>query len=192
MHVTLRREELERLRLLRPNARWDEIEQEARRNIGVLPWVWGLYSSTTHTVYILPKAIEVCFWLIGYLPAAKLKALKLTLVHGVAHAMDEELYGSFTCTDIATEEALEAFTAVREGHAEFVMRKAAERCGDWSIAEDWIGSYERRNEPDVVFRYARGREFIEALAERGALSMRHVYARPPVRLSQILDPTTYP
>ncbi len=177
------------------------VDRMAAESRGSAPGVVGKYGIETKAMYLSPDAVAgiVAAYELG--PEQVEPAAKLVLAHELVHALQDQqgdLLPSFGGQ--RDNEALEAFNAVLEGHANFVEERVSQKMG-WELvrhkmdaAQGWSdeGGLESPSGFPTWFRYGMGKAFVKHHHLQGGDDAAwNVVLNPPATTTMIFRPDTY-
>jgi len=134
--------------------------------------------------------------------------LTILLVHDLVHALDDQHYAiSRRILNLRSQDEMDAFESIVEGHALFITRRVAEKLGfkeeDFLTGCKLSGGDLGKNSPfdytatqyiSTRFRqiYLGGEEFVKFVFEKeGKTGISRLFSSPPFAMSVILDPPSY-
>jgi hypothetical protein len=118
-------------------------------------------------------------------------SLRVTLVHELTHALDDQHFGLRTRPGFGLDESAETLRALVEGDAVWVERHAEPQ------PSESAGSAPPSSLPPALVAYASypyeaGYEFVDALRARGGIALlNRAFRHPPTTSAEILQPQRY-
>lgn len=175
--------------------------------------VLGVYRYQDQTVYLIPKNAEQFVIREVWDVPTRDRVIVLSLVHELAHALQDQQVGLKRITDAAAAgEARASLTAVIEGHAAWITSRVAQRLGfskadaalmdlvapkhesTYDHASDSTGRTVTVDPPSFAYRF--GSAFIAFHADKAGNSAGpnvawSILRTPPTKVSQIREPGTF-
>ena len=151
----------------------------------------GRYSFVTKKVVLAEDLLQQLATSSG-LPVEMLT--KLVLIHELIHAQDDQHYNLHILMRESTNtESWFALSAVYEGHAYQAALNAYEAAG---IGKKPVEQYTNLLLRPRCFNpywalYVRGMDFLNYVTRNGRLTLKQIFARPPIYGEQIMNPARY-
>jgi len=187
----------------------DEVQAEAQAKAFsrmMASCMLAKYTGKSKTIMVCPENFTKVSDLVGEPALVSREVLRAVLVHECTHAADDLKYGfTKTVAILKDRDAILAFNAVVEGHAQFVARSVCKAQG-WGasfevftkcvtkLPEDENASEAARFMArilvsDLAAAYYDGERFISAIHEKqGEEAIRKAFTQPPADFSLISNP----